>query len=78
MFLPNTFFGKYPLGDDPSRPFGGYQLVVSDKYDSDEPDDCGHGVHPCCFLRWRARRDTKPPCEEAYIMRDGKPRDAGR
>ncbi|KAL1843278.1 hypothetical protein VTJ49DRAFT_2387 [Mycothermus thermophilus] len=36
-----TFFGRYPLRDDPAQSLQGYQIVVSDLYESDVPNDRG-------------------------------------
>ncbi|KAL2117835.1 hypothetical protein VTJ04DRAFT_7495 [Mycothermus thermophilus] len=36
-----TFFGRYPLRDSPTQSLQAYQIVVSDLYESDVPNDRG-------------------------------------
>ncbi|KAL2263415.1 hypothetical protein VTK26DRAFT_6876 [Humicola hyalothermophila] len=36
-----TFFGQYALRDSPNQSLNGYQIVVSDLYESDEPNSRG-------------------------------------
>jgi hypothetical protein len=36
-----SFFGQYQLKDSPTQSLKGYQLVISDLYESDEPNDRG-------------------------------------
>ncbi|KAK2075360.1 hypothetical protein P8C59_009491 [Phyllachora maydis] len=36
-----TFFGQYSLQDSPTQSLKGYQITVSDLYESDEPNDRG-------------------------------------
>ncbi|KAK1763618.1 hypothetical protein QBC33DRAFT_549577 [Phialemonium atrogriseum] len=36
-----SFFGKYAIKDSPEQSLMGYQLVISDLYESDEPNDRG-------------------------------------